>query len=87
MPVDPVIAVLFSHNGSRWQFCSITQWPRCEPCSNIDCATGPCPCPSAMNFIFEPPIPSLLAISKMSVAGSAPGESTKTTGTIDVDCW
>ena len=81
-----IFSSVLSHEGNRWQFWSITHSPRALPISSISAAFGPMPCPSAMYFSFAPGLYPMRSPSRnTSNAGSAPGESTNTTGVSALD--
>mmetsp|Transcript_36345 Transcript_36345/g.86019 ORF Transcript_36345/g.86019 Transcript_36345/m.86019 type:complete len:282 (-) Transcript_36345:11152-11997(-) len=81
-----IFSRVLSHDARRWQLRSMIHCPRAAPVSSICCAALPCPWPSAMNLSFGPPKPSLSASEKTSYAGSAPGESTNSTGVSGALC-
>jgi len=65
--------------SARWQFCRHTQCPLSTASAIAFSAIGPCPCPNDTDTSRRP-MPSRSARLSSSVIGSAPGDSTNTSG-------
>ena len=65
---------------SKWQFCSISHWPRAMAVSRYWTATFSWPCPIERNFILLLPNSILSASLMRSLAGSEPGLRMNTIG-------